>query len=167
MKKIIIKKIFFMIIFFIFFIFGLNKLEANKKQNTINSGNNFNEQGPVIEYNPYITPAEAVILIRKNKDNPFFAILDIRSFEGYINGHIPGALNISYKLENYKQLIRDLDRDMTYIVYCNDGRSSKRTLEMMLKIGFRKVYVIKGGFLEWVNEGYSVEKQDFCCGKAK
>jgi len=151
----------------IFLIFDINQAKANKIGHKKPSDSSSEYAQSLINYNPVINPSQATVMIQKNKNNPFFAVLDIRDFKDFINGHITGAVNISYKLKNFEQIINDLDKDMIYVVYCEDGTQSKKTLDMMLKSGFKKVYIISGGYKEWIHEGYSVIRQDFCCGEQK
>lgn len=86
-----------------------------------------------------LTVSEANELILKNKGNPEFVIIDVRSPEEYNDGHIEGCMNIDYKSENFKNEISKLNRDITYLVYCRSGRRSKNAQEVMFNLGFKNV----------------------------
>ncbi len=99
-----------------------------------------------------VTASEANELILRNKDNPDFVILDVRTPEEYNDGHIEGCLNIDYKSENFKSEISKLNQDKTYLVYCRSGRRSKAAQDVMVNFGFNSVLNLAGGFEEWKKE---------------
>ncbi|MFW6138655.1 MAG: rhodanese-like domain-containing protein [Spirochaetota bacterium] len=112
-----------------------------------------------------ITPAEAAELIKKNRDNPYFAVLDIRTREEYLSGHLENASNIDYYSESFKQVLDDLDKEMTYLIYCQSGTRTRAALALMKDLGFREVYMLKGGVFKWKLEGYPVSEVSGCgCG---
>ncbi len=71
-------------------------------------------------------------------------IIDIRSNYNFINGHIPGSINItsSELLNNYKKY---LNKNETYYIYCQSGSRSKLIVNELSKLGF-KVININGGY---------------------
>ena len=70
--------------------------------------------------------------------------IDIRSNYNFINGHIPGSINItsSELLNNYKKY---LNKNETYYIYCQSGSRSKLIVNELSKLGF-KVININGGY---------------------
>lgn len=96
-----------------------------------------------------ITVETAFGLIQDNRDNPNFMIIDVRTESEFILGHIEDAINIDYYAEDFKQTIQQLDRNKTYIVYCRCGGRGGKTLDIMKEQGFKEVYNIKDGFLDW------------------
>lgn len=106
-----------------------------------------------------LTPQEAFTLIQKNKNNPAFVILDVRTPEEFVEGHIENAINIDYYMDertNYTKSFRDeidkLDRDKKYLVYCLVDLRSSVTMDMMRHIGFKDVYDMSGGIVQWKAE---------------
>ena len=71
-------------------------------------------------------------------------IIDIRSNYNFINGHIPGSINItsSELLNNYKKY---LNKNETYYIYCQSGSRSKLIVNELSKLGFN-VININGGY---------------------
>jgi rhodanese-related sulfurtransferase len=96
-----------------------------------------------------ISVEEAYNMMQDNQDNPDFMIIDVRTESEYILGHIENAVNIDYYAEDFKQTINQLDKNKTYIVYCGCGGRGGKTLNIMKELGFREVYNIKDGFLDW------------------
>jgi len=106
-----------------------------------------------------ITPKEALALIQANKGNPNFIIIDVRTPEEYRTEHIEGAINIDYS-EAFKTKIANLDKTKTYLIYCRTGHRSGITLKMMQELGFRRVYNMIGGIIQWREEGYPAESSE-------
>ncbi|UTF51273.1 rhodanese-like domain-containing protein [Desulfomicrobium sp. ZS1] len=98
-------------------------------------------------------PLEAQKLIEANKDNPKFLIIDLRSKNEFDDGHIEGAKLVHYYDTKFKRIISQLDRDSKIFLYCQKGRQSPLALRAMEKLRFLDMYILEGGFDEWVNAG--------------
>lgn len=105
-----------------------------------------------------ITPKEAYTLILKNKDNPDFVILDVRTPREFANGHIENALNLDYYSETFKDDLNSLEKNKTYLIYCRSGRRSGKALDMMKELNFSRAYNMLGGITQWKTEGLSTTK---------
>jgi rhodanese-related sulfurtransferase len=84
--------------------------------------------------------------LAKEKD---VVILDVRSGFEYKGDKIAGAQNISYTSSGFKPFIEKLDKSKTYLVYCASGSRSVGAVNNMQKMGFEKVYNLKGGIDNW------------------
>ncbi|MFC1897706.1 rhodanese-like domain-containing protein [Chloroflexota bacterium] len=102
-----------------------------------------------------ITAQEAFSLIQKNKDNPDFVIIDVRTPEEFVEGYLENALNINFNSENFSANINKLDKDKTYLVYCRSGNRSGRAVSIMTDLGFKEVYDM-GGITNWTTEGFPI-----------
>ena len=100
-----------------------------------------------------ITPEEAFALIENNRGNPDFAILDVRTPEEFADGYIEGAINLDYQAENFSGELSKLDKNKTYLVYCRSGKRSAGALNIMAELGFREVYNMTGGIIDWEEAG--------------
>ncbi len=105
-----------------------------------------------------LTVEEAFELIKKNYGNESFVILDVRTPEEFAEGHIKGAINIDFYSPDFKRKLNELDRNKTYLVYCRTGHRSSIAAQMMVELGFKHVYNMNGGILEWKDRGYPVVK---------
>lgn len=78
-------------------------------------------------------------------------IIDVRTSEEFIHGHIDGAKNISYFSDDFWDNIEKLDPNKSIFVYCRTGRRSIRTCTLMRNGGFDadKVFNLEGGFAAW------------------
>ena len=101
-----------------------------------------------------ISVKEAYDLIGKNKDNQGFIIIDVRTPQEFANEHIEDALNLDYYSEKFRDELNKLDKEKTYLIYCRSGNRSGKALSMMKELGFREVYNMLGGIIQWKAEGY-------------
>ncbi len=99
-----------------------------------------------------ITPQEAFTLIQNNQNNPDFVIIDVRTREEFSGGHIENATNIDFYSETFRDMLNNLDKNKTYLIYCRSGARSGSTLDIMAELNFKEVYNILGGMLQWQSE---------------
>ena len=78
-------------------------------------------------------------------------IVDVRTAEEYVSGHIPGAICIPNETI-YKDRPSALpDLDQVILVYCRSGNRSKRSARMLYEMGYTNVYEF-GGIIDWNGE---------------
>jgi len=85
-------------------------------------------------------------------------LIDVRTPEEFTSGYIPGAINIDYRNENFKELIEKVDKTKPVAVYCAKGGRSGRCATYMKKAGFTKIYDLDGGITRWKFKGKKVNK---------
>ncbi len=105
-----------------------------------------------------ISPKEANELMQKNKTNPKFIIIDVRTPQEFAEGHIENAINIDFRAASFEAEISKLDRNKTYLVYCRSGNRSRGALEVMAKLDFKEVYHLLPGIIGWQNDSLPVVK---------
>ncbi len=81
--------------------------------------------------------------IMKNNENAI--LVDVRSRQEYLEGHLNGSVNIPlYELEQCCE--RTLkDKEAIIIVYCQYGARSKKAIMLLKRHGYRNLYHLKGG----------------------
>jgi len=62
-------------------------------------------------------------------------IIDVRTPEEFAAGHLDGALLYDIQDPNFDALIAELDRSLSYVVYCRSGNRSARAVERMAAAG--------------------------------
>jgi rhodanese-related sulfurtransferase len=105
-----------------------------------------------------VTPIQADELIRANKGNASFIILDVRTPSEYIGGRIQNAVNLDYNSTTFKEDASHLDKNMTYLVYCFSGGRSAAATQIMVELGFIDIYNMTGGITAWQSAGLPVVK---------
>ena len=78
-----------------------------------------------------------------------YTILDVRTPEEFEEGHIQGAQNINVKDDTFIIAIQKFSPSDTLLVYCRSGRRSLYAAQVMVSLGFQKIYDLEGGFLNW------------------
>lgn len=100
----------------------------------------------------HLTATQASTLIEKNSGNPDFVILDVRTPREFRQGHLRGAVLLDFHSPKFSSRLQKLDRSKTYLVYCQTGYRSSRTVEMIEKMGFNTVYHLQRGIVEWYGQ---------------
>ena len=96
-----------------------------------------------------ISTKKAHELIEERDGDSDFVILDVRTPEEFTEGHIENAVNIDFYADAFPDEMDGLDRNRTYLIYCQSGSRSGSTLQMMEELGFQDAYNMKGGINSW------------------
>jgi rhodanese-related sulfurtransferase len=101
-----------------------------------------------------LSPAQVETLMKQTKN---LGILDTRQYDEMRNGlgWIPGSQSCSW-LDGNQSKLQGLDRNQPWLVYCTIGGRAELTAQAMSKLGFKEVYLLKGGFAEWLAQGKAV-----------
>ncbi len=101
-----------------------------------------------------LKPVDIVRLI--NSDNTL--VLDVRSENEFIDGHIVNSINIpfSYLTKRFEELGDDKERPL--VVICKSGARAKSAGTLLCKEGFKNVTVLAGGLMAWQHDKYPVAK---------
>lgn len=85
-------------------------------------------------------------------------LVDCRTADEYIAGHMEGAVLIDYKSADFKEkALGMLDKEKGVAVYCRTGRRSRAAGEILAAEGF-KVFSLAGGIVAWKEGGLPVTK---------
>jgi len=76
-------------------------------------------------------------------------IVDVRTPDELRDGKIEGSVNINFYDANFKTQIAALDRETPVYVYCRSGARSSKAMEMMKEMGFKTIYELQGGFINY------------------
>ncbi len=97
---------------------------------------------------------------KKILNTPNAVIIDVRTKAEAADGHVPNAVLLNYREEEFEKQIAALDKDKTYFVYCGNGVRSDQAIDLMEKMGFKRYYNLVGGFKAWKQDGLDVEKDE-------
>ena len=92
--------------------------------------------------------------------------IDGRIPEEFQAGRIKGARNIDYKMiyqkttEEKQEILKDIKKEQIIVSYCGSDSCeiSIDNAYEMAKAGYNDVKIYLGGYKEWVQKGYPVEK---------
>jgi rhodanese-related sulfurtransferase len=105
-----------------------------------------------------ISVQDAAQLIKDNEGSAEFIILDVRTPEEFNSGHIEGAVNLNFHSNEFEDQLNKLDKDKIYLIYCRSGNRSLQAMQIMENLGFREVYNLSGGIIDWTAAGLPVVK---------
>jgi rhodanese-related sulfurtransferase len=85
-------------------------------------------------------------------------LMDVRTPKEYAEGHLKGAVNVTWGDEFEKQVKGvKIGAKKTVAVYCRRGRRSHAAAEMLVKMGY-DVVELDGGIMAWERAGKPVVK---------
>jgi len=96
--------------------------------------------------------------------NEPLTVIDVRDTSSYVgsDSRIKGALHVKLRRLNYRLSfapLKDVPRDSEVVTYCacpND-EASIRAAQILSDAGFKRVYVLKGGWRMWLKVTGQVE----------
>jgi len=103
-----------------------------------------------------ITVQKASEMIEKRRGDADFAIIDVRTPEEFAEGHIEGAVPVNFRDDDFRDMVGELDRDKTHLIYCRSGARSVGARDVMAELGFREIYNMLNGILGWEAAGHPV-----------
>ena len=107
------------------------------------------EEADQSEVNRNLTARQALALIEKNRNNPQFVVLDVRTAGEFEAGHLENAVMIDYYSATFKADLDKLDKGKTYLVYCRSGQRGREAVKIMQQLGFTDVYNLADGIVGW------------------
>lgn len=103
-----------------------------------------------------ISPQELTFLA--NRENG--VVVDIRAEKEFKTSHILDAVNLSAEKVSKNDFSNlEKHKDNPIIVVCAAGMTATKVANQLLKAGFTKVNLLKGGMNAWVGAGLPVAKK--------
>lgn len=103
---------------------------------------------------------DAENLIELYQSVPGLRIVDARLREDYLLGHIELARNLPLTDTSCKSLSRVAkNKDTAMVFYCNGnlGDFSAEALNIAAACGYKRLFWLRGGFIEWRDKDYPFE----------
>jgi rhodanese-related sulfurtransferase len=85
------------------------------------------------------------------------AVVDVREPEEFINGHVPGAVNLPQA--DLATKLNEVPRDRPIFVICQGGFRSLRAAQFLTQCGISNVASVKGGTEAWRAGGGELERE--------
>jgi rhodanese-related sulfurtransferase len=101
-----------------------------------------------------ITAAEAADLLSAG----VAVILDVRTGSEFDAARISGSLLADWYRPDFADLLADIDRETSIVVYCRSGHRSADAARLMEALGFSDVYDMAGGIIAWHEAGLPIEQ---------
>ena len=88
-----------------------------------------------------------------------FTILDARTKKEFEISHIRNAIWVGYEEFDFK-LVQNISLNDTILIYCTIGYRSEKIGQKLKKNGLKHIYNLKGGIIQWVNDGYEIVRNE-------
>jgi rhodanese-related sulfurtransferase len=87
-------------------------------------------------------------------------VIDVREYDEFAAGHLPGAINIPRGVLEFKiGMVPECARkEGAFLIYCRTSGRAALSAVQLQKIGYGNVVSMVGGFEVWNNEGRPTEK---------
>ena len=79
-------------------------------------------------------------------------IIDLRTDEEFSKGSIKYSYNIDFQKREFIDNLNSLDKEKSYIIYCQSGNRSEKASLIMKSLGFKVIYHYKKGYQDWVKD---------------
>lgn len=106
---------------------------------------------------PPLTPVSQEALIERLDDGaqaPY--VLDVRTADEYVAGHVPGAVNIPH--DQLASRLAEVPKDRDVVLYCRSGRRAVIAGQVLADNGYARLEHLQGDITAWVDQGRPVEK---------
>jgi rhodanese-related sulfurtransferase len=104
---------------------------------------------PNFKYTESIEVSQVDSILQNNSE---IILVDVRTPKEHASGSISNSFNVDVKNDSFLQNINQFNREDSYLIYCRSGKRSTRAALEMEKLGFQKLYNLKGGYLAWSAE---------------
>jgi len=94
---------------------------------------------------------------------PGLKVLDVREQNEWLEGHIDGAKNLSFKQLQTQFDDLEFTRQDPVAVMCSAGMRSTTAVSILLRNGFEQVSNVEGGMTAWLEAGYPVVEGPEVC----
>ncbi len=85
-------------------------------------------------------------------------IIDVRTPQEFSEGHIDGAVNINFFDETFLDQIAKYEKKEPLFIYCKSGNRSGKAAKKITDLGFKQVYDLDGGILNWIKNNNETVK---------
>jgi rhodanese-related sulfurtransferase len=85
-------------------------------------------------------------------------IIDVRTPQEFSEGHIEGAVNINFFDKTFLDQMGKYEKNEQLFIYCKSGNRSGKAVKKITDSGFKQVYDLEGGILNWVKNNNETVK---------
>lgn len=100
-----------------------------------------------------LAPDEADAELRRDAT---LRVLDVRTPQENANHRLPNATLLP--VQELDRRWHELDKDASWVVYCEHGRRSVFACEILAQAGFTKLANLRGGIAHWASCGLPFEQ---------
>jgi rhodanese-related sulfurtransferase len=89
-------------------------------------------------------------------------VIDVREYDEFSAGHLPGAINIPRGVLEFKigMVPECANKSGAFLIYCRTSGRAALSAVQLKKIGYENIVSMAGGFEAWNTEGRPTEKPE-------
>lgn len=89
-------------------------------------------------------------------------VIDVREYDEFAAGHLPGAINIPRGVLEFKigMVPECANKSGAFLIYCRTSGRAALSAVQLQKIGYENIVSMSGGFEAWNTEGRPTEKPE-------
>jgi rhodanese-related sulfurtransferase len=89
-------------------------------------------------------------------------VIDVREYDEYAAGHLPGAINIPRGVLEFKigMVPECANKDGAFLIYCRTSGRAALSAVQLQKLGYGNIVSMLGGYEAWNNEQRPTEKPE-------
>lgn len=89
-------------------------------------------------------------------------IIDVREYDEYAAGHLPGAINIPRGILEFKigMVPECANKDGAFLIYCRTSGRAALSAVQLQRLGYSNIVSMAGGFDAWNTENRPTEKPE-------
>jgi rhodanese-related sulfurtransferase len=113
--------------------------------------------GMALAADPLTTAVSPETLLERLDDGakaPY--VLDVRTADEFVAGHVPGAVNIPH--DQVASRLAEVPKDREVLLYCRSGRRAQLAAEVLAENGYARLEHLQGDMPAWAEQGRPVEK---------
>jgi len=123
------------------------------------------KENKVVDQN--VAKSEQQIIINKklvaidfktNIENKSVQLIDVRTPKEFKEGHIKNAKIINFFDADFLTQMNKLKKDKPLYIYCRSGNRSGKAAAKLKELGFKEVYDLQGGILDWGKNNFEIVK---------
>lgn len=77
-------------------------------------------------------------------------LVDVRTPREFKGGHIKNAKNIDFfNQSDFVNEFNKLNKEEPIYLYCRSGNRSQKAAQKLDRLGFKKIFDLRGGYLSW------------------
>ncbi len=87
-----------------------------------------------------------------------YILVDVRTPDEFSRGHIQGSTAINVADPGFPSKVSLLQKEKTILIYCLTGSRSSYAANYLIQNGFKKVYNLQNGIMDWSQQGFALEQ---------
>lgn len=77
-------------------------------------------------------------------------LVDVRTPKEYAEGYIENAINIDFLNQaKFIKAFQNFKKEEPIYIYCKSGNRSQKAAQKLNSLGFKKIYDLRGGYMNW------------------